>query len=198
MFTLELLKRLSLGLLLTLSLGVFINPASASVGSGVGIGEIVVHERLMPGGVYRLPAWPVLNTGDTEATYRLQVEGVDPNWFEFSQNNFRLGPQESKLVNVTIVLPFVARAGVYNVYLENQLVPSGPVGIGPAAATKLRFTVGESSSVLGAATQRAYTWFELNRRLCLLIFLLLDLFSLYVIIKKFFRISFKIESKSKK
>ena len=176
----------------------YFSKAFASVGSGVGIGEIVVHERLMQGGVYRLPAWPVLNTGDTEATYRLQVEGVDPNWFEFSQNNFRLGPQESKLVNVTIVLPFVARAGVYNVYLENQLVPSGQVGIGPDAATKLRFTVGESSSVLGAATQRAYTWFELNRRLCLLIFLLLDLFSLYVIIKKFFRISFKIESKSKK
>lgn len=169
----------------------------ASIGAGVGIGEIVVHERLEPGGVYRLPAWPVLNTGDSEATYHLLAEGVGPGWFQFSQNDFKLRPQESRMISTTIVVPFMAQAGVYNTFLENQVVPSGPVGLGPAAATKLRFTVGESSNVLGAATQRVYTWFELNRRTTLLVFLLLDLSAVYIIIKKFFKISLKVETKNK-
>ena len=173
----------------------FTSLSFASVGAGGGIGQIIVREKLAPGGVYRLPAWPVLNTGDTEATFLLKVDGVDSSWFQFSQNNFKMRPGESKMITTHIALPFVAAQGTYNVYLENQVIPSGPVGIGPAAATKLRFTVGEGSGVLGAATQRAYTWFELNRRLALFLFLLLDLVILYFIIRKFFKISFKVESK---
>lgn len=169
--------------------------AKASVGAGVGAGEIIVTQKLLPGGVYLLPAWPILNTGDEAGTYKLLAEGFDAKWISFTENNIKLAPNEQKLVKVYVNLPLLAAEGVYNGYLDNQLIPSGPVGMGPAAATKLRFTVGRSPGVLGAATQRVYTWYTLNRRIIILLFLLFDLVILYIVLKKYFRFTFKVESK---
>jgi len=173
------------------------SPALASIGAGVGIGEIKVMERLAPGGVYLLPTWPVVNTGDTKANFKLISEGVDPNWISFSENNLSLEVGESRMIKSYISLPLTAQAGTYNVYLENQVVPSGPVGIGPAAATKLRFTVGDGKGVLGAATQRFYSLYTLNKRLILMLFLLLDLGIVYFIIKKYFKVSLSVRAKEK-
>ena len=169
--------------------------ARASVGAGVGIGEIKVTERLAPGGVYLLPSWPVINTGDTKANFKLLSEGVDPNWISFSENNLNLTPNESRMIKAYVSLPLTAQAGTYNVYLENQVVPSGPVGIGPTAATKLRFIVGDGKGVLGAATQRFYSVYTLNKRLILMLFLLADLAIVYFVVKRYFKVSFKLEAK---
>ncbi|MCX6783683.1 MAG: hypothetical protein NT141_01235 [candidate division WWE3 bacterium] len=172
-----------------------VSVSSASVGAGVGAGEIIVTQKLLPGGVYLLPAWPILNTGDTAGTYKLLAEGFDPKWISFTENNIKLAPNEQKLVKVYVNLPLLAAEGVYNGYLDNQLIPSGPVGMGPTAATKLRFTVGRSPGVLGAATQRVYTWYTLNRRLLILLFLLTDLVILYIVAKKYFKFTIRVESK---
>jgi len=177
---------------------VSVSVAFASVGAGVGIGQIVVKERLVPGGVYQLPLWVVLNTGDSDGIYHLTVDGLNSDWISFSQNDFKLGSHDSRFVTVQLVLPGTADKGVYNVYLENHLVTTGPVGVGPVAATKLRFTVGDNPGVLGAATQRVYSWFILNRRAALFVFLLLDLLIVYWIIKKYFKISFKVEGRRRK
>jgi len=149
--------------------------ADASLGVGVGLGSVDLDAPVAAGGIYRLPDLPVINTGDETAVYQLTASlvagppltresGFDlAGWFDFSPNNFFLEPDASQPVKVSLMLPFSAPAGEYQVFLEAspQLKQTQGVAIGPAAATKLSFTV-VTGSVLAAFQNRLRTWLFLN------------------------------------
>ena len=147
--------------------------AVAKVGVGVGLGKVQIDEELFPGGIYNLPSLPVLNTGDEDGTYEVEVtyltdqEEMRPEseWFSFSPQSFPLAAGESQLVDVSLTLPVDTRPGDYFAFLEAHPVAEGEgVTIGVAAATKLNFTV-EPKGVLGAAIERIRSLIEANRPL---------------------------------
>ena len=127
-------------------------PALASVGVGVGTGKIEVNEELRSGGIYKLPAVVVFNTGTEAATFSMSVTlnetqpqlKPDPKWFSFSPSKFTLEPGGSQSVTPTVTLPLVTKPGDYFGYLEarpDKTVQKGTAAIGVAAAAKLSFKV---------------------------------------------------------
>ena len=122
------------------------------IGVGVGAGKIQIDKPFKAGGIYDLPALPVLNTGDEPGEYGVSVEyheGVPQirpsrDWFHFEPLSFHLNPGEVQLVKVTLTLPAKTQPGDYFAYLEGHPVKksvSGQTSIGVAAAAKLYFTV---------------------------------------------------------
>ncbi len=144
--------------------------AVAKLGVGVGLGKINIDEELSPGGIYKLPAVPVLNTGDEAADYEVEVtflseqeqEQPDAKWFSFTPQSFHLEPGKSQTVEVSMTLPVGTRPGDYFAFLEAHPVKKGEgVTIGIAAATKLNFTV-KPAGILGAIIERIRTFLENN------------------------------------
>ncbi len=138
----------------------------ARIGVGVGAGKIHISEPLKAGGIYDLPAIPVLNTGDEPAEYLFSVQyhegqeqrtdmGLKPaeTWFNFSPASFPLEPGKVQTVKVTLTLPAKIKPGNYFVYLEARPVKkaatAGEALIGIAAATQLWFTVAPSNFFQG-------------------------------------------------
>ena len=157
------------GLLLVVS----VSFAAAKVGVGVGLGKIQIDEALSPGGIYNLPSLPVLNTGDEDMDYEVEVtylseqEEMRPEtgWFAFSPQRFPLTAGGSQVVDIVLTLPVDTRPGDYFAFLEAHPVSEGEgVTIGVAAATKLNFSV-EPKGVLGAAMERVRSLIEANRPL---------------------------------
>lgn len=145
--------------------------AVAKVGVGVGLGKIQIDEELFPGGIYNLPSLPVLNTGDEDGEYQVEVTYLTDQkemrpaseWFSFSPQSFSLAAGESQIVDVSLTLPVDARPGDYFAFLEAHPVAKDEgVTIGVAAATKLNFTV-KPKGVLGAAIERLRSLVEANR-----------------------------------
>ena len=145
----------------------------AKVGVGVGLGKVQIDEALSPGGIYNLPSLPVLNTGDEDMEYEVEVtylseqEQMRPagEWFSFSPQTFPLTAGESQAVDIVLTLPVDTRPGDYFAFLEAHPVVRGEgVTIGVAAATKLNFTV-KPKGVLGAAIERIRSLIEANRPL---------------------------------
>jgi len=156
---------------LILSLYLFVPLASAKLGVGVGLGKINIEETLNPGGIYNLPSLPVLNTGDEDADYEVEVtflsdqEELTPesDWFSFTPQSFALEDGQSQLVEVVLTLPVDAKSGDYFAFLEAHPVTGGEgVTIGIAAATKLNFSV-EPSNILGAVIERVRSLFEQSK-----------------------------------
>lgn len=146
------------------------NAALAKLGVGVGLGKINIDEQLTPGGIYKLPSLPVLNTGDEAADYEVEVTFLseqeqrkpETSWFNFKPQSFRLEPGKSQTVEVAMTLPVGTRAGDYFAFLEAHPVKKGEgVTIGIAAATKLNFTV-KPAGILGAIIERIRTFLENN------------------------------------
>lgn len=165
---------------------------------GVGLGSVKVNQTLAPGGVYKIADLPVINTGSEDATFQLKANLIEgpvlaqrepqkvSNWLNFSPQNFELAPSESEGVKVTLTLPFSAPAGEYKIFLEAapQVSAQQGVAIGPAAATKLYFTVGEGS-VLGAFQNRLATWVYLNPAIKLVLAALAVLLALLIFRRNF-------------
>lgn len=142
----------------------------AKIGVGVGLGKIQIDEKLSPGGIYKLPTLPVLNTGDEAGEYKVEVTYLSDQpelqppgeWFTFTPQKFPLSAGGSQLVDVSLSLPVDTRPGNYFAFLEAHPVARGEgVTIGVAAATKLNFTV-KPSGVLGAAIERVRSLLENN------------------------------------
>lgn len=136
----------------------------AAIGVGVGSGKITIQQKLQPGGMYELPALPVLNTGDESGEYGLSIEYNEQqsqqrpqrDWFHFSPQSFHLDPQQSKTIGITLSVPVNAKPGAYFAYVEAHPVAKGVVGqtsVGIAAAAKLYFTV-SPANVLQATFYR--------------------------------------------
>jgi len=135
--------------LLTISFG----PAVfAGVGVGVGAGKIIVQEHLRPGGIYELPALPVIDTGDEPSDYgvSLDYDNHQPQlqpakeWFNFEPSSFHLEPKQSQVVKITLTVPLKVVPGDYFAYLEAHPVKksvAGQTSVGIAAAAKLYFTI---------------------------------------------------------
>jgi len=172
----------------------------AQVGVGVGLGKVQIAEPLAPGGIYQLPNLPVINTGEVAGTYQVRATevthptGVETaGWFGFRPQSFYLEPNASQLVSVTLTLPLTVPDGDYLVYLEASLVqnPTKGVAIGPAAATKVYFTV-KSGTILGAVRNRIITFILTRPEIYLLLaaFLLLEAL---LIFRRHFRLSLHFE-----
>ena len=58
---------------LVISLFFISQSARAVIGVGVNLGKIEIDEPLKPGGIYNLPILGVVNTGDTEGDYELEI-----------------------------------------------------------------------------------------------------------------------------
>lgn len=138
----------------------------AKVGVGVGAGKIRLSEELRAGGIYDLPAVPVLNTGDEPADYQFSVQyhegqetrsdmGLKPakEWFTFTPQSFSLEPGKVQTVKVMLTLPTKVTPGNYFAYLEAQPIKkksvAGETSIGIAAATQLWFTVAPANFFQG-------------------------------------------------
>lgn len=154
------------GLMLALSVSVVL----AKVGVGVGLGKVNIDEALSPGGIYKLPTLPVLNTGDEDGEYEVEITYLseqnelrpEGDWFSFSPQSFSLSAGDSQQVDMSLTLPVDTRPGDYFAFIEAHPVASGEgVTIGVAAATKLNFTV-KPSGVLGAAVERVRSLIEAN------------------------------------
>ena len=164
------MKKILLTLLILVVL-LFPQTVLAKIGVGVGLGKIQIDEQLSPGGIYKLPSLPVLNTGDEEGDYEVEVTYLsdqkeflpESTWFTFSPQKFSLKPGASQQVEVSLALPVKSRPGDYFAFLEAHPVAKGEgVTIGVAAATKLNFTV-KPSGVLGAAIERVRSLLEQTR-----------------------------------
>lgn len=145
----------------------------ADRGVGVTLGEIVVEERLAPGGSWELARLGVLNTGDEAGPYEVTVSYADEatakrppaGWFEFSPARFDLAAGDSRMVEVRLTLPTGADAGEYFAYLEAHPVTSAEgVSVSVAAATKVSFTV-KDASWLDAQRTRVNRWLDDNQLL---------------------------------
>ena len=165
----------------------------AKVGVGVGLGKIDVDEELSPGGIYNLPSLPVLNTGDEDGTYEVEVtylteqEEMRPagEWFSFSPQSFFLAAGESQLVDISLTLPVDTRPGDYFAFLEAHPVVEGEgVSIGVAAATKLNFNVAPKG-VLGAAAERIRSLIEANRQVAYALGAIVVLVTVYSLGKRY-------------
>jgi len=163
------MQKILLTLLILVAL-LFPQTALAKIGVGVGLGKIQIDEELSPGGIYKLPTLPVLNTGDEAGEYQVEVTYLsdqpelrpDTSWFSFTPQSFPLDAGGSQLVDVSLSLPVDVRPGNYFAFLEAHPVARGEgVTIGVAAATKLNFTV-KPSGVLGAAIERIRSLLENN------------------------------------
>lgn len=201
-------------LLFFIGLGFLIRPGRvlAQLGAGVGLGLIDISKPLTPGGIYKLPRLPVINTGEIEAVFLLKAvpaTTLEPNyltpkltWFNFSPKNFKLQKNESKMVNVSLSLPFDAPAGQYAALLEASATPvnkQGQVQVGPAAATKIYFSVGVAPGVLGAMRQRLNSYWTLYQPWTYLILMAVNLLLILSLLNFLFRFSlgFRIERRQK-
>lgn len=189
-------------------LPVVVAVALAQLGVGVGLGGVEVNQTLAPGGVYEIADLPVINTGSQSATFQLKANLVEgpvlaqreppkvSNWFSFYPQSFQLAPNESKLVKVTLTLPFSAPAGEYEIFLEAspKISVEKGVAIGPAAATKLYFSVGEGS-VLSAFQNRLATWVYLNPVIKLILAVVAVLLAAFIFRQNF---NLKIDTRPRK
>lgn len=130
----------------------FPNTVFARIGVGVGTGKIQVEDKLKPGIIYELPSLTVLNTGDEESDYEVNVSYHEKqpqlrppqSWFIFSPSKFHLEPGKAQTVTIKLNLPVRTEPGDYFAYLEGhpfKKSQSGNTTIGIAAAAKLYFTV---------------------------------------------------------
>ena len=159
-------------------------PEAARIGVGVGLGKMQLGEVLSPGGVYKLPKLPVINTGLVSGTFKVRADLVTgpvivnkesvSGWVRFSPAQFDLDEGQSRLVKTELTLPFDAPPGDYLVYLEASMIRNSgmAVSLSPAAATKLYFSI-QPSSVLGAYRARFLTFIETNPVIYLVLALLL-------------------------
>lgn len=145
------------------------NTVFAKIGVGVGTGKIQVEDKLKPGIIYELPSLTVLNTGDEESDYEVNVSyhekqpQLQPpqDWFIFSPQKFHLEPGKSQTVTIKLNLPVRTEPGEYFAYLEGHPFKksvSGNTTIGVAAAAKLYFTVIPGNFLEGIYYKIASSW----------------------------------------
>lgn len=140
---------------------------SAGPGVGVNLGSISVDDLLSPGGGYELPAIGVINTGAEVANYALNVthtadqleQRPEAAWFSFDPAVFPLAPGQAETVNIRLSLPSNVPPGEYYAHLEARPIQSGDDSIGVAAATRISFTV-EESSWLNAQRRQLNRWLD--------------------------------------
>ncbi len=121
---------------------------------------MVVEEKLLPGAIYTLPAFTILNTGDEAGEYDVGVSYVEKqpelkppeSWFNFSPKKFHLEPGGIQVIDIKLNLAINAPPGEYFALVEGRPLKTAAAGvsvIGIAAASKLYFTVLPASTLSG-------------------------------------------------
>lgn len=175
----------------------------AKIGVGIGTGSIHVDEKLKPGQIYELPPVTILNTGDEEGKYSVQVAyhekqkelRPDEKWFGFSPSTFTLKPGENQVVKIKLNLPIRMEPGDYFAYVEGYPIEKsvdGATSIGIAAATKLYFTV-VPANIFQALYYKILTFWTVyapwTNRIAIAILLLLSI----GVFKRFFNININVK-----
>ncbi len=177
--------------------------ALAKIGVGVGVGKIQVDEKLKPGVIYQLPSFTVLNTGDEPSDYEVSIEYHEKQpelrplqaWFIFSPQRFYLEPSETQQVDVKLNLPLKMEPGDYFAYLEahpTKKAEQGQTKIGVAAAAKLYFTVEPANFLLGIY-YKIVTFFKVYAPWPQRVVVVILIFGLLVLLKKFFNIQINLK-----
>jgi hypothetical protein len=173
-------------------------PAVASIGVGVGTGKIQVTDKLRGGMIYKLPSITVINTGDTESDYSLDISYFETQselkpprgWFTFSPEKIYLKPNESQNIGVTLSLPLKVVPGDYFAFVEAspaKVADNGDTHIGVSAASKLYFTVAPASFLQGIY-YRVISFWKVNQPWTNRGAMALGAVVLLLIFKKFFHV----------
>ena len=132
--------------------------AGAAIGVGTTTPEIVIDQAVQPGGIYRLPAIPVINTGTVRSDFKVfadrasqqSVHFADPKWITVAPKTISLEAGDTGLVNATMKVPLRARPGEYQALLVAQ-----PIALGAGAntpniqvGTKVVFRIAQSNLVI--------------------------------------------------
>jgi hypothetical protein len=134
---------------------------------GTGMSAIRVSEILTPGQLYKLPLWPIINTGDEYGCFDVKT---DPrtDLLDFDPVTFCLEQGKVKQVEVTLTLPLNEPKGKREFVLEAKKtldpfeIKDTGSQVGAAVGTKLFFEVGPSPGILGALSQRANSIWTLH------------------------------------
>ncbi len=201
-------KKLFLFLSLFLVLLFFIFPikSEARIGVGVGTGKIVVDEKLKSGVIYQLPAITVINTGDEESDYALEIAYhqnqpellPSKEWFVFKPELFHLTPGAVQVVTVSLNLPLKTIPGNYFSYVEAHPVKkseTGSMSVSIAAASKLYFTVLPSNIFEGLYYRTISLWLKYSPWSNILAATILT-FGVILFIKRFFKINIEVKKKN--
>ena len=103
--------------------------ALAKVGVGVGLGKVNIDESLKPGGIYKLPTLPVLNTGDEAGDYEVEVTYLTDqpelrpaaDWFTSRPNQFHLPAARPQGQEVIHAVKNVLRREGHDALIDVQL-----------------------------------------------------------------------------
>jgi hypothetical protein len=144
--------------------------ALAAVGVGTTTPQIVIDQDVRPGGIYRLPAIPVINTGTVRSEYKIfadrasqqSVHFADPAWITVLPETIVLEAGARGLVTPTMRVPLKARPGDYQALLVAQPIMPGADAATPniQVGTKVLFRIARSN-LLMAVYWRIRSLFEL-------------------------------------
>lgn len=133
----------------------FLCPAitSANIGVGIGPGKIELEKPVKPGGLYKMPPFTVINTGDEAGEYEVSIEYQDGqsklwparDWFVLNPGKIHLNPGQSQSVDISVNIPIKAKPGEYFAFLSahpvsNSNVP-GKANMEISAAAKIYFAI---------------------------------------------------------
>lgn len=113
-------------LLFIMALALFPSQASA-IGVGAAPSELDFSIRL---GGSATETLHVINTGDSEAKYRVYMEEKYKNWFDIAMNEFILAPNEVKEVHITVSPPLCAVGDYADYIYVVGTNPSPQLGMG--------------------------------------------------------------------
>ena len=178
------------------------------LGVGIGTGKIEVTEELKKGMEYNLPDLVVINTGDEDSRYTVDISYSSDQrellpireWFTFTPEQFDLQPGESQSVAISLKIPVTGVIpGEYFGYLEGKPIPDNPEGqtsIGISAAAKLTFTIAPSN-IIEAVYYYVRNIFLKYQPWTTIVTSLAGLLLLRAIFRKFFSFDLNIKPKKK-
>lgn len=178
----------------------------ARTGVGVGTGQIIVDQELKSGIIYQLPPVTVLNTGDEDTFYAMEISykqdqsqlSPSQSWFTFNPETFLLKPGEARKVDVTLKLPLKTTPGNYFAYLEVHPVKkltAGAASVSIAAAAKLYFKIVPASFFEGVYYRVISFWIR-NTPWTNLAAAFIGSLILILIFKKFFNFQIQVKKKN--
>ena len=180
----------------------------ASIGVGVGAGQITYDEPVHAGNIYILPAMTIVNTGTETAVYSarlaFQQDQValrpQPEWFQFDPLESKIEPGSAQVVQVRLTLPLKVIPGDYFAYVEAfpfQTAGGGKTSIGIAAATKLYFTV-EPANIWQGLYYRSISYYKMYYPWPLVALGMIFAAILVLLFRKYFKFSIAVKKEPEK
>ena len=141
-------------------------PCQASA-DGVGAAPSQLDFSIRPGGSATETLY-VINTGDSEAHYRVYVDGEYEGWFDIAPDGFSLAPQANEETQITVSPPLFS-FGDHSTHIY-VAVANSPLQLGVGAGIKIPVHIRISNlllwvgSAIAVALLLALTLFLVRRR----------------------------------